>query len=136
MNKKEIAMRIRHLREERGLRQEDVARVLGIKQPAYCDLEGGNSAFTAVALDKLAEFYGLSLDEFLRGGQPVLNMQDNATHGYIDNVIHAQNFHGASEELMRRSVDALAAIAIALEKLSEQHARMAEILSKKGGRAL
>jgi len=117
MNKKEIAMRIRQLREERGLRQEDVARVLGIKQPAYCDLESGSTTFTAVALDKLAEFYGLGLDEFLRPGQPVLNMQDHASHGY--NVIHSQTINGTSEELTKRLVEVLDANARALEKLSE-----------------
>lgn len=54
MNRKEIAMRIKQLREDRGLHQKEVAAVLGIGQPAYCDLENGHTAFTAVALDKLA----------------------------------------------------------------------------------
>jgi transcriptional regulator with XRE-family HTH domain len=117
MNKKEIAMRIRQLREERGLRQEDVARVLGIKQPAYCDLENGSTAFTAVALDKLAEFYGLSLDEFLRPGQPVLNMHDHSTNGF--NAYHMQHQHGMNEELSKRLVEVLDANARALEKLAE-----------------
>lgn len=123
MNKKEIAMRIRQLREERGLRQEDVARVLGIKQPAYCDLESGSTTFTAVALDKLAEFYGLSLDEFLRPGQPVLNMHDQASQGY--NVIYSQTINGMSDDISRRLVEVLEANARALEKL-------AEVLGKKG----
>jgi len=117
MNKKEIAMRIRQLREERGLRQEDVARVLGIKQPAYCDLESGSTTFTAVALDKLAEFYGLSLDEFLRPGQPVLNMHDQSTNGF--NAYHMQHQHGMSEEVTKRFLEVLEANARALEKLAE-----------------
>lgn len=116
-------MRIRQLREERGLRQEDVARVLGIKQPAYCDLESGSTTFTAVALDKLAEFYGLSLDEFLRPGQPVLNMHDQASQGY--NVIYSQTINGMSDDISRRLVEVLEANARALEKL-------AEVLGKKG----
>jgi transcriptional regulator with XRE-family HTH domain len=116
-NKKEIAMRIRQLREERGLRQEDVAGVLGIKQPAYCDLESGSTTFTAVALDKLAELYGLSLDEFLRPGQPVLNMHDHSSQGF--NVVHSQTIHGFSDDVSRRLVEVLDANARALEKLAE-----------------
>jgi transcriptional regulator with XRE-family HTH domain len=117
MNKKEIAMRIRQLREERGLRQEDVAGVLGIKQPAYCDLENGSTTFTAVAMDKLAEFYGLSLDEFLRPGQPVLNMHDHSSNGF--NAYHMQHRHGMSEEVTKRFLEVLDANARALEKLAE-----------------
>jgi transcriptional regulator with XRE-family HTH domain len=64
MNKKEIAMRIKQLREDHHLHQKEVAAVLGISQSAYSDLENGHTAFTAVALDKLAEFYGKALTSF------------------------------------------------------------------------
>lgn len=96
-------MRIRDLRMRRKLTQDEVAEVLGLKQPAYCDLENGISAFKAVHLDKLAGFYGLSLDELLHGDQPTLNMCDNASHGYLQS--HVQNT--TSEELLKRICDLL-----------------------------
>lgn len=132
MNKKEIGMRLQQLRNDRHLQQKEVAAVLGISPSAYCDRENGHVMLSAVEMDKLAGFYEMSLDEFLRAGQPVLNMQDHASHGYIDNVIHAQNFHGAGEEVMKRFIDALDANAKALEKLAEQQVRMVELLSRKG----
>lgn len=62
MNKKELASRIKELREDRHVPQKEVAAALGISQTAYCDRENGHTAFTAVELDKLAEFHGKTLD--------------------------------------------------------------------------
>lgn len=129
MNKKEIGMRIKQLREERGLHQKEVGAVLGIGQPAYCDLENGHTAFTAVALDKLAEFYGLTLNEFLHADKAVLNMNDHSSQGY--NAYHMQHQHGVSEDTMKKFLEALVANTSTLEKLAEQQARIFELLTKK-----
>ncbi len=113
-------MRIRKLREERTLRQEDVARVLGIGQPAYCALESGSTTVTAEALYKLAKFYGLSLDELLLPGQPVPNMHDVPSNGFNTGGMQQ---HGMSEQLTRRLVEVLEANARALERLAEMLGR-------------
>ncbi len=130
MNKKEIGMRLQQLRNDRHLHQKEVATVLGISPSAYCDRENGHVMLSAVEMDKLAAFYEMGLDEFLRAGQPVLNMQDHASHGY--NVIHSQTVTGASDDVMKRFIDVLDANAKAMEKLAEQQARMVELLSRKG----
>lgn len=103
MNNKQIAQRVRELREQRKLTQEEVADVLGMGQPAYSDLEKGVTAFKAVQLDKLANYYGMSLDEILRGGQPVLNMTDHASHGYLQSQVQ----NGVNEDLLKRICDLL-----------------------------
>ncbi|MCB0757498.1 MAG: helix-turn-helix transcriptional regulator [Flavobacteriales bacterium] len=131
MNKKQIAMRIRQLREERNLTQKDVADVLGIHQPAYCAKERGDTSFTAVDLDKLAVFYNLSLDELLRADQPVLNMYENkVANGY--NVIHTQNQQGISAELFNRLCDIMENNAIVLKDIAAQHAKLIELLARAG----
>ncbi|HMQ74952.1 MAG TPA: helix-turn-helix transcriptional regulator [Flavobacteriales bacterium] len=103
MNNKQIAQRVRELREQRKLTQEEVADVLGMGQPAYSDLEKGSTTFKAVQLDKLATFYGLSLDELLRGGQPVLTMNEHASHGYLQSTVQ----NGVSDDLIKRICDLL-----------------------------
>jgi transcriptional regulator with XRE-family HTH domain len=67
MKKKLVALRMLDLRLAAGYPQEKIAAVLGIHQPAYSALERGATALSADAADKLAHFYGLSLDEFLHG---------------------------------------------------------------------
>jgi transcriptional regulator with XRE-family HTH domain len=130
MNKKELALRIKGLREDRHLHQKEVAAVLGISQTDYCDRENGHTAFTAVELDKLAEFHGKTLAELLHADRSVLHMNDHASHGYIENVSHAQTFNGVSEEVMKQFVDGLAANARALERVTELQAKMLDLLSK------
>ncbi len=131
MTKKEIALRMLELRKDRGLSQEDVAEVLGIKQPAYSALESGDTTLTADNLDKLSKFYGMSLDQFLRADQPVLNMHDNkVAHGY--NVIHTQHQHGVSDETFKRLCDVVDANTQVLRGIADQQVAILERLTKFG----
>ena len=74
MNQKEIATRVRELREERRHSQEALSEALGIRQPAYSELERGHTKLTAERALVLAEFYGISVDELLRGERGAARM--------------------------------------------------------------
>lgn len=54
--------RIRNLREDRDLRQKDLAAVLCIDQSTYSDYENGIINIPIEALIKIADFYKVSLD--------------------------------------------------------------------------
>lgn len=54
--------RLREIREDRDLKQEDVARSLGIKQQQYSEYEIGKRLMSIEKLDKLATFYNTSID--------------------------------------------------------------------------
>lgn len=54
--------RIRDTREDRDLKQSDVAKVLGIKPQQYSRYEKGQREIPLHYLIKLAEFYGVSVD--------------------------------------------------------------------------
>ena len=49
--------RLRDLREDKDLRQEDVAEILGISQTVYSRYERGFQTIPVVHLLKLADFY-------------------------------------------------------------------------------
>ncbi|MBL0046298.1 MAG: helix-turn-helix transcriptional regulator [Flavobacteriales bacterium] len=66
-DQKRIALRLLDLRESRGLSQEKLAAVLGIRQPAYCELESAHTKLTAARALVLADFYRITVDELLRG---------------------------------------------------------------------
>lgn len=129
MNMKEVAMRVQQLRMDRHLVQKEVAAVLGISQPAYSDKENGHTAFTAVELDKLAEFHGKTLDELLHADRAVMHMNDHSTHGF--NAYHMEHRHRASEELIKQFLETLAANTHVLERISAQQERVLELLSKR-----
>lgn len=57
--------RLRDLREDRDLKQKDLAEYLQIHQTTYSDYELGNANVPVEALHKLADFYGVSIDYLL-----------------------------------------------------------------------
>jgi transcriptional regulator with XRE-family HTH domain len=56
-----VASRMRELRENSGLSQRDVCRILHIGQATYCRLENAKTEPSAVQLATLSGFYGVSV---------------------------------------------------------------------------
>ena len=58
--------RIKDLREDHDLSQQQVADAIGITQRKYSYLETGTQQLTADILIKLSEYYNVSIDYLLR----------------------------------------------------------------------
>ena len=56
---------LRSIREDRDIRQKDIAKVLNVSQNTYSQYETGVISLTADVLIKLADFYGVSIDYLL-----------------------------------------------------------------------
>ena len=54
--------RIRDIRMDRGLTQEDVAKILHVSQNTYSQYESGTTCYPLDAVVTLAEFYVVSVD--------------------------------------------------------------------------
>ena len=57
--------RIRNLREDRDLKQKDIAKLLTCSQVCYSNYETGKRDIPIDVLIKLADFYGTSTDYLL-----------------------------------------------------------------------
>lgn len=57
--------RLRAMREDRDLNQEQLAKLLHVSQSSYSDYERGNTNIPVVTLKQLALFYGTSIDYLL-----------------------------------------------------------------------
>lgn len=55
------------LREKANLKQEELAKKIGISQSHISHLEGGNRDFTQKVLDKILEYYGLDYADIFCG---------------------------------------------------------------------
>ena len=60
-----IYKNIRNLREDRDLKQKDLAEMLNVSQNTYSQYETGVIELTASTLIKLADFYDVSVDYLL-----------------------------------------------------------------------
>lgn len=62
--------RIRDLREDKDLTQEQLAKLLNVSQTTYSRYESGNLDIPSQSLVKLAQYYSISVDY-------LLNLTDN-----------------------------------------------------------
>ncbi len=56
---------LRSIREDRDIKQKDIAKVLNVSQNTYSQYETGVISLTAEVLIKLSDFYGVSIDYLL-----------------------------------------------------------------------
>jgi len=61
----EIGRKIKKLREEFGLTQEDLAKKLNIPRPSVSQIESGKRDLTTLELTKLSKIFEISVDELL-----------------------------------------------------------------------
>ena len=54
------------LRDKRGIRDSDVAKATDIPQSTLTDWKNGKSSPKVEKLIKIADFFGITLDEFVR----------------------------------------------------------------------
>jgi transcriptional regulator with XRE-family HTH domain len=56
---------LRGIREDRDIRQTEIAKMLNVSQNTYSQYETGVISLTAEVLIKLADYYGVSIDYLL-----------------------------------------------------------------------
>ena len=77
---KVFAKRVRQLRLEKGVPQQQVADALGISKPGYQNYEYGNKTPSFAVLPLLADYFNVSADYLLgRSDDPRLPRMDEET---------------------------------------------------------
>lgn len=56
---------LRSIREDKDIKQKDIARILNVSQNTYSQYETGVISLTAEVLIKLSDYYGVSIDFLL-----------------------------------------------------------------------
>lgn len=71
---KEVADRIKALREISGLSQEEMANITGISTAEYVKLESGDTDFGFSFIYKCADYFGVEMKDLLEGNSPSLSL--------------------------------------------------------------
>jgi transcriptional regulator with XRE-family HTH domain len=61
-----LAEKIKKLRKETNLTQEEFAKLIGISRPTFVQIEQGDRQLKQAELQKLAQIFEVSIDDFLR----------------------------------------------------------------------
>lgn len=78
-----LANNIKRLREEKGILQKEVATEVGLGISHYSKIENGQREASVELLDKLAKFYGISIDQIVHMGKSVpkeVTLEDKTTN--------------------------------------------------------
>ncbi len=70
-----LGQRIAEARKARGKTQEEVAEFLGFSRPTYIAIEKGDRVTKPDEIIKLASFFGRKVNELVRPGEPVTDLQ-------------------------------------------------------------
>lgn len=65
-----VSERIFNLMEKRGKRQSDLAKLLHVRPTTVSEWKNGHREPSAVHYEKLAEYFGVSLDYLITGKEP------------------------------------------------------------------
>src|SRR3954451_23460240 len=70
-----LGQRIAEARKARGKTQEEVAEFLGCSRPTYIAIEKGERPAKPDEIIKLASFFGRKVNDLVRPGEPVSDLQ-------------------------------------------------------------
>lgn len=64
INNKTIGRKLKELRNSRGLRQSELADLVGLSRPAISNIESGKRSLTLSTLKRFCEVYGIDISYF------------------------------------------------------------------------
>jgi len=73
-----LSKRLKEIRRERGIRQEETSQFLGVKRQTYSAYERGVSVPDSLTLKKLADYFDVSIEAFFHDpeGEDSLALQE------------------------------------------------------------
>jgi transcriptional regulator with XRE-family HTH domain len=91
----EIGDKIRLLREQRGLSQENLVQELGLTQPSYARLEKDDDRINITRLINIANILKTTVSTLINeNAGKVINQQGSENpHAYVDSIINADKEH-------------------------------------------
>lgn len=80
--KMDIGSNIKRLREQRGIKQHEIADLIGMHRSNYSKIENGQRDISIAAIEKVAKFFNLSIDELVHLGEDLpkeVSLEDKST---------------------------------------------------------
>ena len=78
----DIGVNIKRLREDRKIKQSEIADLIGMHRSNYSKIENGQREISLAAVDKIAEFFNISIDELIHMGNDIpkeISLEDKTT---------------------------------------------------------
>ena len=77
-----IGINIKRLREDRGIKQSEIADLIGMHRSNYSKIENGQREISLAAIDKISQFFNISIDKLVHLGEDIpkeVSVEDKTT---------------------------------------------------------
>ena len=77
-----VGQNIRRLREERNIKQHEIADLIGMHRSNYSKIENGQREISISAIDKISNYFNISIDELVHMGNDLpkeISLQDKTS---------------------------------------------------------
>jgi transcriptional regulator with XRE-family HTH domain len=81
-NYMDIGVNIKRLREDRNIKQSEIADLIGMHRSNYSKIENGQREISLAAVDKIAKFFNITIDELVHLGGDIpreVSLEDKST---------------------------------------------------------
>jgi transcriptional regulator with XRE-family HTH domain len=103
-----IAQRVARIRQERGITQEEMARLLGVSQPIVSDYERGELRLHGELIVQLTKILEVTADEIL-GLEPTKGNNSGKNRRLLRRIQHVDRLSKRDQDALLRTIDAFLA---------------------------
>ncbi len=119
----DLGFKIKRRRNEMQYSQEYMASQLEISQPAYANLENGETKLNTDRLAKIADILKIDMIDLLEGNTTINNFNNNADHTYSVGIV--ENLYQDNKEYIEKIIKQLE---IDKERLLKENNRLLTII--------
>lgn len=109
------AIKIKQLREEMGLKAENIAHELGISKAAMSQLENGHTEISITRLNKISAILGVPLETFLPNTSQNIQINKDKSSQNVNYVNQQHNY--SDKQAMQLLTDAIQMLKDLQEKI-------------------
>ena len=115
-----IGENIKRLRKQRGIKQQEIAALINMHRSNYSKIESGQREISVTALDKIADFFGLSVDEIIHMNGKIPEEVRIEDKSVIEQVKLIEQLDQEDKDMLFRMIDTLLSKKKLKDFLSEQ----------------
>ncbi len=103
----DIGQSIRFIREKKGIKQQEIADLIGMHRSNYSKVENSQRELSITALDKIAKFFGLTIDQLIHSNNELPEEVSSIDKSTMEQVKLIQDLDPDDKSMVYKMIDTL-----------------------------
>jgi len=101
----DIGSNIKRLREEKGIKQQEIAELINMHRSNYSKIENGQREISVAALDKIAQFFDITIDELIHMGDDLPQEVDITNKSALEQMKMIQDLDEEDKQTIFKMIE-------------------------------